>query len=45
MTQLAKDEAGQHHYIPLEWVTSVDDRVHIDRPTEQAMRARHTKLE
>ena len=27
----------QHHYIPLEWVTSVDDKVHVDRPGKQAM--------
>ena len=36
--KLAKDDDGQHHYIPLEWVTSVDDKVHIDRPGQQAMR-------
>ena len=35
--KLAKDDKGQHHYIPLEWVTSVDDKVHIDRPGKQAM--------
>jgi hypothetical protein len=35
--KLAKDDTGQHHYIPLEWVTSVDDKVHIDRPGQQAM--------
>jgi hypothetical protein len=36
--KLAKDENGQHHYIPLAWVTAVDDKVHIDRPGDQAMR-------
>jgi len=36
--KLAKDDDGSHHYIPLDWVTSVDDRVHIDRPSNQAMR-------
>lgn len=36
--KLAKDDDGQHHYIPLEWVTSVDDRVHIDRSRDEAMR-------
>jgi hypothetical protein len=36
--KLAKDDSGQHHYIPLDWVTSVDDKVHIDRPGTQAMR-------
>lgn len=35
--KLTKDESGQHHYIPLTWVTSVDDKVHIDRPGKQAM--------
>ena len=34
--RLAKDEDGLHHYIPLDWVTSVDDRVHIDRSSTQA---------
>lgn len=36
--KLAKDASGQHHYIPASWVTSVDSKVHIDRPGEQAMR-------
>lgn len=36
--KLAKDDKGQHHYIPMKWVTSVDDKVHIDRPGDQAMR-------
>ena len=37
LIKLTKDARGQHHYIPLTWVTSVDDKVHIDRPGEQAM--------
>jgi hypothetical protein len=36
--KLRRDDAGMHHYIPLEWVTKVDDKVHIDRPGKQAMR-------
>lgn len=36
--KLKKDKNGQHHFIPLSWVKSVDDQVHIDRPGEQAMR-------
>ena len=36
--KLTKDKTGQHHFIPLTWVTSVDDKVHIDRPGDQAMR-------
>jgi hypothetical protein len=36
--KLAKDASGKHHYIPLSWVTTVDDKVHVDRPGDQAMR-------
>lgn len=35
--KVTKDEKGQHHYFPAEWVTEVDDKVHIDRPGQQAM--------
>jgi hypothetical protein len=35
--KLARDQNGQHHYIPLSWVRSVDDKVHIDRPGQEAM--------
>lgn len=38
LIKLTKDERGVHHYIPLTWVTSVDDKVHVDRPSDQAMR-------
>ena len=34
--KLAKDANGKHHYIPLRWVTTVDDKVHVDRPGKQA---------
>jgi hypothetical protein len=36
--KLNKDDKGVHHYIPLAWVTRVDDKVHADRPGEQVMR-------
>jgi hypothetical protein len=36
--KLTKDDSGQHHWIPMSWVTSVDDKVHVDRPGDQAMR-------
>lgn len=36
--KLKRDESGKHHYIPMTWVTTVDDKVHIDRPGEQAMK-------
>ena len=38
MIKLKRDDAGTHHYIPLSWVTSVEDgKVKIDRPGEEAM--------
>ncbi len=36
--KLKKDKSGQHHYIPLSWVTAVDDKIHIDRPGDEVMR-------
>jgi hypothetical protein len=35
--KLSKDDQGQHHYIPLDWITMIDDKVHVDRPGKQAM--------
>jgi len=35
--KLTRDGSGEHHFIPLNWVTSVDDKVHIDRPGDEAM--------
>src|SRR5688500_14034244 len=36
--KLTKDDQGQHHWIPMDWVTKVDQHVHVDRPGAQAMR-------
>ena len=36
--KLSKDDKGQHHYIPTAWVKKIDDKIHIDRPGDQAMR-------
>jgi hypothetical protein len=36
--KLTKDQEGNHHWIPLAWVTRVEEDVHLDRPGEQAMR-------
>lgn len=36
--KLNKDKSGQHHYIPLSWVRSIDaGKVKIDRSGDQAM--------
>jgi hypothetical protein len=36
--KLKKDKMGKHHFIPLSWVKTVDNKVHIDRPGDQAMK-------
>lgn len=36
--KLTKDQSGQHHWIPMNWVNQVDDKVHVDRPGQQAMK-------
>ena len=37
--KLQKDKQGQHHYIPLSWVTSAENgKVKVDRPGDQAMK-------
>jgi len=32
------ESGGDYHYIPLDWVESVDEAVHLDRPFDDAMR-------
>ena len=34
--KLARDENGNHHWIPIAWVVRVDDHIHVDRPGTQA---------
>ena len=41
--KLKKDESGQHHYIPVSWVTTVDNKVHVDRPGDQVKKEWTTK--
>ncbi|MCX6124741.1 MAG: DUF2171 domain-containing protein [Proteobacteria bacterium] len=36
--KLKRDKSGNHHFIPLSWVKSVDDKVHIDRTGDEAMK-------
>ncbi len=35
--KLKRDDKGTHHFIPMSWVKTVDNKVHIDRPGKQAM--------
>ena len=41
--KLKRDKAGKHNFIPVSWVTTVDGKVHIDRPGEQAMKEWRTE--
>jgi hypothetical protein len=41
--KLKKDQSGKHHFIPVSWVTTVDEKVHIDRPGNQAMKEWRTE--
>ena len=36
--KLTRDDQGQHHWIPVDWITRVDQHVHVDRPGNQAMK-------
>jgi hypothetical protein len=42
--KLTKDDQGQHHWIPSDWVTRIDQHVHIDRPGQQAMQEWYTDV-
>jgi hypothetical protein len=41
--KLKRDKAGKHHFIPVSWVTTIDEKVHIDRPGNQAMKEWRTE--
>ena len=41
--KLTKDDQGQHHWIPADWVTCVDQHVHVDQPGKQAMQEWYTQ--
>ena len=41
--KLKRDKSGKHHFIPLSWVTEVDEKVHVDRPGDQAMKEWRTE--
>ena len=41
--KLKRDKSGKHHFIPVSWVKTVDQKVHIDRPGNQAMKEWRTE--
>lgn len=38
LTKSDPKSGGQHHIIPLAWVARVDTKVHLDKPTADAMK-------
>jgi hypothetical protein len=43
--KLKKDEVGNHHYIPVSWVTSIEhNKVKIDSPGDDAIKNWLTSL-
>ena len=41
--KLKKDDKGQHHFIPLAWVASVDDKVHLSKTAAQVAKEWQTQ--
>jgi hypothetical protein len=37
--KLTRDEKGQHHLIPLDWVSNVDDKVHVSKNADEVKKA------
>lgn len=35
--KVTRDENGNHHWIPISWVTRVDEHVHLDRTGQHAI--------
>jgi hypothetical protein len=43
LTRDDRDAGGQHHWIPMDWVSSVDDTVHLSKNRDDAMRQWQTE--
>lgn len=37
--KLTRDDQGQHHLIPLDWVDSVDDKVHVKKNADEVKKS------
>ena len=40
--KLTKDEKGKHHLIPLDWIDRIDDKIHVNKPMAEVVRAWQT---
>lgn len=36
--KLTKDTKGEHHFIPLDWIDRVDDKVHVNKNGDEVMK-------
>lgn len=36
--ELARDEVGQHHFVPMRWIDHIDSQVHLSRTAEDVRR-------
>ena len=45
LTKTDKDAGGQHHSVPCSWITSVDDKVMLNKSAAEAKRAWHEEAQ
>jgi len=36
--KLVRDAVGQHHFVPITWIESIDDKIHLARSAEEVER-------
>lgn len=36
--ELARDEVGQHHFVPMRWIDHIDSQVHLARTAAEVRR-------
>jgi hypothetical protein len=36
--KLVRDAVGQHHLVPIAWIESIDDKIHLTRSAEEVER-------
>jgi hypothetical protein len=36
--KLVRDVLGQHHFVPITWIESIDDKIHLKRSAEEVER-------
>ena len=36
--KLVRDVVGQHHFVPIAWIGTIDDKIHLTRSAEEVER-------